>query len=334
MSDASGQRGSPLLPPTADDRLPEQSGNMAGPPAGGEFAAIARISARLGTAPSGEVWAGDDAAIVAIGAGTVVAAADALVAGVHADLALTSLADFGWKALAVNVSDLAAMGCRAARALVTVSGAPVTDLDALYEGLVEAAEAFGCPIVGGDLTGGPTLVVSVSVMGDGSGVPGPVLRSGARPGDRLWVTGPLGGAAAGLRALREGRDRPLVRAAHARPVPRVAEGMAARRLGATAMIDVSDGFAADLGHLLDASGVGCVLDRVPVAAGASQADALGGGDDYELVWSCPPQVDAVAEFEALGLRPPVPIGACVGDTRERRVGHVPLGTRGWDHFRE
>jgi thiamine-monophosphate kinase len=156
---------------------------------GGEFAAIARIARRVGPAPPGEVWVGDDA----------------LVAGVHADLGLTSLADLGWKALAVNVSDVAAMGCVATRALVTISGASGAEVDALYDGLSAAATALRCPVVGGDLTGGDALVVSVSVLGDGRVDPGPVLRSGARAGDAIWVSGALGAAAAGLRALRAGR---------------------------------------------------------------------------------------------------------------------------------
>jgi thiamine-monophosphate kinase len=300
---------------------------------GGEFGAIARIARRLAAAPPGEVWIGDDAAVVRVGGGVVVAAADALVAGVHADLALTSLADLGWKALAVNVSDLAAMGCAASRALVTISGASPPEIDALYDGLAEAAAAFGCGIIGGDLTGGPSLVVSVSVIGDGDVRPGPVLRSGARPDDGIWVTGPLGAAAAGLRGLRSGAavPAPLV-AAHARPVPRRAEGIAARELGATAMIDVSDGFAADLGHVLDASGVGCSLDEVPVAAGATDADALGGGDDYELVWCARADAGVAEGFAARGLTRPLRIGRCVGDPGIRRVGHVPLGRDGWRHW--
>ncbi|HEY2429474.1 MAG TPA: thiamine-phosphate kinase [Acidimicrobiales bacterium] len=309
---------------------------MAEASGGGEFAAIARIARRVGPAPPGEVWVGDDAAVVRIGDAVVVAAADALVAGVHADLGLTSLADLGWKALAVNISDVAAMGCVATRALVTISGASGAEVDALYDGLSAAATAFRCPVVGGDLTGGDALVVSVSVLGDGRVDPGPVLRSGARAGDAIWVSGALGAAAAGLRALRAGRgttpEVAALVAAHARPAPRVGAGVAAREMGATAMIDVSDGFAADLGHVLDASGVGCVLDALPVAPGASEHDAIAGGDDYELVWCAPPD-SAVAEgFAARGLPPPVRVGRCVADAGERRIGHVPLSPEGWTHF--
>ena len=304
---------------------------------GPEWAAIDRIDARLhaatGPAPPGEVWIGDDAAVVGVGGGVIVVAADALVAGVHADFDLTSRADLGWKALAVNVSDIAAMGCEPRRALVTVSSPSVGEVDELYEGLAAASAAMACPVVGGDLTSGPVLAVSVTVIGDGAVIPEPVLRSGARPGDDVWVSGPLGAAAAGLRALRAGRDAPLLVAAHARPVPRVPEGTAARVLGASAMVDVSDGFAADFGHLLDRSGVGAELDELPVAEGASHEDAIAGGDDYELIWCAPPSAAITSGFAAWGLRAPVRIGRCVADRTVRTLGGHTLTPQGWEHWR-
>lgn len=303
----------------------------------GEFAAIERIAARFadGLAP-GEVWIGDDAAVVNIGPGVVVVATDAVVDGVHADLTLTSIADLGWKALAVNISDLAAMGCVAVRALVTVSGPPDTDLDGLYDGLAEASAVLGCPIVGGDLTSAPRLVVNVAVLGDGAVTPPPVLRSGAHPGDEIWITGTLGGAAAGLRLLRGGGadadpvGADLVRA-HARPTPRVAEGVAARQLGATAMIDVSDGFAADLGHVLSTSGVGCELDVLPIRAGALREEALGGGEDYELVWCCRPDAGVADGFARRGLRAPILLGRCVTDADHRVLEGAAMPSAGWTH---
>ena len=303
---------------------------------GREFATIDRLAARLrravGPDAPGELWIGDDAALVDVGTGRVAVAADALVAGVHADLALTSLADLGWKALAVNVSDLAAMGCRASRAVVTVAAPAPEGVEVLYDGLADAAAAFGCPIVGGDLTFAPTLVVSVTVLGDAAVVPAPVTRSGGRPGDNIWVSGPLGGAAAGLRALRAGASTPEMRRPHARPEPRCQEGWAARELGATAMVDVSDGFLADLGHILGSSGVGAEIDSVPVAVGATPADALSGGDDYELVWCLPPGVDAAAGFAALGLRPPVRVGICVDDVTVVTVAGRRVTAGGWEHW--
>jgi thiamine-monophosphate kinase len=298
---------------------------------GGEFAAIARIAARFGTGPPGELWIGDDAAVVSLGGRLVAVAADAVVAGVHADLALTSIADLGWKAIAVNVSDLAAMGLAAERALVTVSGPPATDIDGLYDGIEAAARAFSCPVVGGDLTDAPVLVVSVTVLADAEVTPPAVPRSGAAAGDAIWVSGPLGRSAAGLRQLRSGRRDDEAGQAHARPQPRVGEGIAARELGATAMIDVSDGFTADLAHILDTSGVGCELEALPVAPGATEEEAATGGEDFELVWCAPASADVAAAFAARGLRQPVRVGWCTADPATRLLEGAPIPTGGWRH---
>ncbi len=295
----------------------------------GEFAAIDAIRDSLPSPPDGgEVWIGDDAAVLPRPGGDVfLLAVDAVVAGVHADLDLTGVADLGWKAMAASVSDMAAMGADPCYALVSVAGPAGTDLNELYLGIADAAEAFGCPVVGGDLANATDLVVSVTVSGTCPG--SPVLRRGARSGDEVWVTGPLGASAAGLRLLREGATSsgPLV-AAHARPVPRVAEGRAARVAGATAMIDVSDGFAADLGHISDSSGVGVDLDDVPVADGASLDDALHGGEDFELVFCMPPSADVAAGFS--GLRRPVRIGVCTESPGIRLRGEALLPV-GWQH---
>ena len=164
-----------------------------------------------------------------------------------------------------------------------------------YEGLLAAAELFSCPIVGGDLSAAPTLVVAVAVTGTLDGGK-PVLRSGASPGDLLFVTGPLGSSAAGLALLRAGQagEAPDLALAHRRPRARVAEGRAARTAGATAMIDLSDGLASDVRHLATSSRVGIALERVPVAVGVARAmgddgvrAALGGGEDYELLFAAP-----------------------------------------------
>jgi len=301
----------------------------------GEFAAIERLVAHLprltdDAAGRGEVWIGDDTAVIPMPAAPwLLLAADAVVAGVHADLRLTTLADLGWKALAVNLSDIAAMGGTPGHALVTVAGPPDTDLEALYQGLGQAAGTFGCPVVGGDLTNAPALVVSVAITGTSTRPP--VLRGGARPGDGIWVTGPLGGSAAGLRLLRRdpAATPPALRTAHARPVPRLAEGQAAVVAGATAMIDVSDGLAAELAHLADSSGVGFDIEEVPVVPGATPDEALGGGEDYELLF-CAPDADRVRQAFA-SLRPPVRIGTCVASPEHRRFAGRPLEGRGWQH---
>ena len=282
--------------------------------------------------PAGETWIGDDAALVVPPIGGLLLATDVVVAGVHADLSLTGLDDLGWKAIAVNVSDIAAMGGRPTHSLVSVVGPPDVDIDLLYAGIADAIEAYGCPVIGGDLSSGDQLVVSVTLVGEVGEGP-PVLRSGALPGDALFVTGPLGASAAGLRLLREGRpdDGPELVAAHRRPQARVAEGRAARRAGATAMVDVSDGLAADVRHLAEQSGVGVVLDSVPVAAGATIEEALGGGEDYELVFSATKPGHVAASFAEAGLRQPIAIGHCTSNRAERRLGDDDLPLGGWEH---
>jgi thiamine-monophosphate kinase len=304
----------------------------------GEFAAIAAIRAALPEpADPAEVWIGDDAAVLALPAGDhLLLAADTVVAGVHADLSLTGLDDLGWKALMAAVSDVAAMGGAAGVALVTVAGPPGTDLAALYAGLGAAAAASGCPIVGGDLANAGILVVTVAVTG--SCVGAPVCRGGARPGDLVWVSRPLGAAAAGLRryralaagASREQSDAALL-AAHARPTADLAAGRAARRAGAHAMIDVSDGLAADLGHIATSSAVGIRVDDVPVASGATRGEALVGGEDFALAFCAPPEAAILDAFA--GLPAPIRIGECTDDASGVIVEGQPVepGTGGWQH---
>jgi thiamine-monophosphate kinase len=298
----------------------------------GEFAVIERLRRVLPGPPAGETWIGDDAAVVLPPKGGLLLTSDAVVAGVHFDLSLVALDDVGWKAVSVAVSDIAAMGCRPLYALMTVCGPPDTDVDLLYRGVAEATEAYACPVVGGDLVGAPNLVIAVAVAGE-TGHRRPVLRAGAMPGDRVFVTGRLGGSAAGLRLLREGRIRPddPLAIAHRRPIARLDEGRAARAAGATAMVDVSDGLAADLGHLARESGVGVALDAVPVATGATLADALGGGEDFELLFTATNSGHVAATFAEAGLRQPLGLGYCTADPDERTLAGEPLPAAGWEH---
>ena len=309
----------------------------------GEFALIERLRERM-TGPEGQVWVGDDVALVPGPTGDLLLASDAVVAGVHADLSLVGLDDLGWKALVANVSDVAAVGGRPLAAVVSVAGPlGAVDIDLLYDGILAASAAYACPVVGGDMTSAPTLVVAVAIAGDaGPSSPGPVLRSGARPGDHLFVTGPLGSSAAGLEVLRAGggpaaagfEDLIL---AHRRPRARLAEGAAARAAGATAMIDVSDGLASDLRHLADASGVGVVVEKVPVALGVSRVSdepehlAHGGGEDYELIFTAPDPDRVATVFVELGLGLPLLIGYCTADPTERRLRDGELPRIGWEH---
>ncbi len=318
----------------------------------GEFAAIDALKGRFEAAaraawpgrelpPAGDTWIGDDAAVVSLdpagGPGQVLLATDLLVDGVHVDLGYCTAEDAGYKALMVTLSDLAAMGARPRYALVSVAGPPGTDLDGLSAGLAVAATETGCLVVGGDLSQSPTLVVSTAVLGSLGTSPdgGPLLRSGARPGDCLLVTGPLGRSAAGLRLLT-GDAVPgpaadeLVRA-HRRPVARLDEGEAARVAGATAAIDVSDGLASDARHLARASGVGISLADLPVAEGATADEALRGGEDYELVIATG-DPDRLEEcFARAGLRAPLPIGTCTADPGEVTLDGRPLPDGGWEH---
>jgi len=304
-------------------------------PSSGELAAIERLTRRLGPAPAAELWVGDDAAVVAPPHGPLLLAADSVVDGVHFSLRWSTWADVGWKAMAVNLSDIAAMGGLPHRSLVAVAGPEGTDLESLYDGILEAADRYACPVVGGDLTAAPTLVITVALTGGlAPGVPAPVRRSGARPGDLLAVTGPLGAAAAGLAALRRGEPDGAGVQAHRRPRPRVTEGTEAARAGATAMMDISDGTGLDLWRLTSASGVAAELDRLPVAEGADAEQAWSGGEDYELLMALPPDTleplrSALAE---LGLSSPLVIGRCTSGPPGRLIlDGREMVPGGWEH---
>jgi thiamine-monophosphate kinase len=305
---------------------PETSGG-----AGGERAAIERLRRRLPGPPPGQVWIGDDAAVLGERPGELVVTTDLTVAGVHGDLESMGLDDLGWRAVVRAVSDVAAMGATPDGAVVAVAGPPTTDLDSLYDGVAAAADAHGCPVVGGDLSGADQLVLAVAVTAHVDAPPGPVLRSGARPGHRLVVSGPLGGGAAGLRSLRAATGDSSTAAAYLRPRARLAEGDTARRAGAVAMIDVSDGLLLDLDRLAEASGVGFALDDVPVYPGATVDDALGGGDDYELVVAVTDVENLASAFAAAGLRPPIDIGVCTDDVALRTVAGERVEPAGWEH---
>ena len=231
---------------------------------------------------------------------------DALIEGVHFRLDWLSWRDLGWRAAAVNLSDLAASGAEPEALMVTLGARQDTDLDdvlELYEGIAETH----VPVRGGDTTRADRVVLSVTALGRSRRVPG---RTGARPGDRLVVTSPLGAAGAAFR--RDG---------YVRPPLRLEEGRALAE-HAHAMLDVSDGLGVDAGHIARRSGVRCVIDleHVPLAAGAELSD-LSFGEDFELLAA----VDRVTPFAE--------IGRCEeGAGVEARLRGEPYELGGWDHF--
>ena len=306
---------------------------MIGESTRGEDDIIKRIAAILGrgTVPRGERHIGDDAAVLAPFVGQALISTDVAVLGVHLDESLFPLEDLGFKALASAVSDLAAMGGRPRGAVIAVTSPPGTDLEELHRGIADAAVVTSCPIVGGDLTRGNDVSVAVTVFGECPGK-GAVLRSGARPGEKILVTGPLGRSSAGLRRRRAGaalQDELVV--AHRRPWPRLAEGIAARGAGVSAMMDLSDGLGLDLHRLADASNVGFVLDHIPVAEGASNLEALSGGEDYELLIVTANVERLRMIFADRGLRQPLVIGWTTEDVTQRTLRGEKFERNGFEH---
>jgi thiamine-monophosphate kinase len=281
----------------------------------------------------------DDAAVLDFpGGAPLVVSVDSVVEGVHVDLSICSPGDVGWKALMGALSDLAAVGAAPLGALVALCVPGGTGQGELalgvMAGVAEASAASGCPVVGGDVSGSGQLTVSVTVLGTIEPGDRPaVSRVGARPGDVVVVTGPFGGSAAGLRELRAGLADADAGFAYRRPAARLSEGEVARRCGAHAMIDVSDGLALDLHRLADASGVGFSLDAVPAAAGATLDEALGGGEDYELLIAIgPANLETLQRrFDDAGLREPVHIGEVAEDAELRVLGTSDLERLGWQH---
>ena len=307
-----------------------------------EFEVIRHLSKRLPEPPPEVIVPiGDDCAVLRLGDALWVAAADMLVSGRHfKDWA--SSEDVGYKAVAANVSDVAAMG-GVPRFVLASGGADDAETTLrCMNGVLEACEEFGAYPLGGDTTGAAALTVDVSILGQL--VHTPVLRSGARPGDLLAVTGELGASAAGLLALERGNICPkrLIRK-HLRPEPRLVAGHAAARLGAHAMIDLSDGLASDVRHVCERSGVGCRvdLDLLPIAGDTREylrsksrdpeVLAATGGEDYELLVAVSEEV--VAALASESEVPVTVIGEVAGEGLVfLRGGERVDGLSGWDHF--
>ena len=310
---------------------------------GGEFDRLRAIFVALGTAGRD---LGDDCALLSIGGRTLAISIDLSLEGVHFRTDWLALREIGWRATAAALSDLAAEGATPLGVLVSL-GVPgnrqrrtgnASPAVQIMAGVGAAARSVGASVLGGDLVRSPRYLVDVCVLGVAQR---PVRRSGARPGDGLWVTGRLGGAGLALAALRAGRGRrlaPALRRRFARPVPRIAAGRWLARRGARAMIDISDGLAGDAGHVAAASGVGVAieLERVPCWPGVTPLAAVRSGEEYELLVAMPRRfgtAGAKAFGRATGL-PLTRIGACIAGRGVRMThdGRPITPPPGFDHF--
>jgi thiamine-monophosphate kinase len=298
---------------------------------------------------------GDDAAYVANKPGGSLVTADLLIEGVHFNLEWTSLFDLGYKSLAVNLSDIAAMGGKPAY-LVLSLGVPAAfttqQITRFYRGVLSLAANNGVALIGGDTNVAPSLIVSPCLIGHAPHRP--VRRSGAQSGHDIYVTGTLGDAALALSLLKRGAGgrRPhfsYLLSRHHRPTPRLAAGLLLARYSlATAMIDISDGLIQDLGHICQASGIGAVVweDKLPLStafralAERGSTDALTGGEDYELLFCARPHDRArIASLQKRACVSITRIGRCVSAKHGLSVVDASGAARrihraGHDHFKD
>jgi thiamine-monophosphate kinase len=299
------------------ENAPETLGSV------GESGVLTRIFPRLPAAASQLLGPGDDAAVVAAPDERYVVTTDMMIHGPDFRLAWSSPRDLGWKAAASNLADVAAMGAVPTALVVALAApadTPVQFMEQFADGLREgcAVMAPGCGVVGGDLSVSPTLTIAVTAFGDLESR-APVLRSGARPGDIVAVSGPLGLAAEGLHLLfasgtvdghpdaaaaaRLAAEHPAAVAAQLRPHPPIADGRAAALAGATAMLDLSDGLAIDARRVATASGVAIDLRSAALGDATPPGNpdlALTGGEDHSLFATFPPEVELPGGFRAIG----------------------------------
>ena len=312
----------------------------------GEFGLIARVTARFPATENVLLGPGDDAAVVRAADGRVVATTDLLVEGRHFRRDWSSARDVGHKAAAQNLADVAAMGAYPTALLVGFAAPadlPTAWADEFSVGLRDECAAAGAAVVGGDVVSSDTLTIAITALGDLRGA-APVRRDGARPGDLVAVTGNLGLAAAGLALLHAGQaeGHPDCLTAHRRPAPPYPAGPEAARLGATAMIDISDGLLQDLGHIAAASGVGIAVRSADLHPPAGLVEAvetlirggnavrspldymLAGGEDHALAATFPPRTSLPRQWTV--------IGTVVDGDGVTVDGAIPK-LSGWDHFR-
>lgn len=324
----------------------------------GEFGLIERLRRATPKGAGVSLGIGDDAAWVTHPTGSSLVTTDLLIEGIHFRLPWTSLPDLGYKALAVNLSDIAAMGGTPAYLLLSL-GIPsyldVEDIDAFFRGLHSLARRCGVKLVGGDLSVAARFFISACVIGHAPAQP--VTRNGAAVGNDIYVTGTIGDSALALRLLKRGgpaltrsKDMKFLLARHRRPEPRLAYGaLLAREQLATAMIDISDGLRQDLGHICHASGTGARIweQRLPLSSAyralsgkAGTRYALGGGEDYELLFCAKPNDrERVAKLRLQAGVSATRIGTCV--SRKQGISFLDSSGRsisvhlqGHDHFKK
>ncbi len=329
----------------------------------GQFGLIDKIAKLIEDAsrPQSESWqnllqgVGDDCAVWQGERTCYLSKVDSQVQGVHFTLDMISWRDLGWKALAVNLSDIAAMGGRPLYALVSL-GLPfeteVEDVLSLYTGMLDLAAQTGTAVIGGHVSSSSNLFIDVQVTGRTASPEGLVLsRSTAQPGDLIAVTGWLGSAAAGLRILKqkmalEPSVMQFLKQAFTRPEPRLAEGLLILNKGVRCGMDISDGLLADLSHICEGSGVGAEVraEKLPIRAevkdtfGEQATDlALSGGEDYQLLFTAPLAVmQAVQEISSY---PVTVIGAIKSGSAglvevfEKSGLRASPAASGWDHFK-
>ncbi|TVT21838.1 thiamine-phosphate kinase [Amycolatopsis acidiphila] len=307
----------------------------------GEFGLIRAVTENRRQPATTLLGPGDDAAVVAAADGRVVASTDVLVQGVHFRLDWSTPEQVGRKAVAVNLADVAAMGAVPTSVLVGLacpSATPAEVVKGLADGMWAEASGAGAGLVGGDMVQADQLVLSITALGDLRGRP-PVTRSGARPGDIVAVCGRLGWAAAGLAVLHRGFRSPVTVAnAQRYPEPDYAAGPKAAEAGATAMIDISDGLLADLGHIAELSEVGIDirtgqlevhrrLVEVGTALGADPLRwVLTGGEDHALAATFPPFVELPEGWRRIGA-------VTMPDSGVTVDGEPYHEESGWEHWR-
>jgi len=328
----------------------------------GEFGLIDLLAKMVNSSPVNQTASrqqlitgiGDDAAAWYGDGSTQLATIDSFIQDVHFSLGVASWEDLGWKALAANLSDIAAMGGIPRYALVSLALPGYTEVDdvtALYKGMIELAQEFGVAIIGGDTSSAPVVAITITILGSTRKRDKNMLtRSAAEPGEKVAVTGELGAAAAGLEMLNKQLQfnpeaTTCLKNAYLHPYPRIAEGQLLVDQGVKTAIDISDGLISDLNHICKASQVSAriEIDRVPIqpTVKANFGDkslelALSGGEDYELLFTASAKI--INKVRRAASCPITVIGEIVADRIggvtliDRKGNPFNLGTTGWEHF--